>query len=448
MTYKEYIACKMSHSLPTPVDHGEIAEHLFPFQRELVKRALAAGRYALFTDTGTGKTAMQVEWARHVSAHGRVLILAPLAVANQTVAEAKKFGVDAAYMRGDDKTTKIAVTNYEMLERFNADDFIGIVLDESSILKSYTGRTRNAIIEAFSQTQYRLAATATPSPNDHTELGNHSEFLGYKTRTEMLAEYFVHDGGSTQNWRLKGHAKDIFWGWVLSWAAIMSKPSDLGYADDGFDLPALKTHEHVIALDQGIARSAGFLFIPQVTSLNEQRAIRRSTISERVSKANLIARECDSCIVWCELNDESDEASKLIDGAVNLQGSDSLEDKERKLLGFSSGEIRVLITKPSIAGFGMNWQHCSNMVFVGPSHSFEQTYQAIRRCWRFGQEREVNVHFIRTDADGEIVKNFQRKESSHREMMSAMAKEAESVGRKRWNSHNTTKVEAPKWLTQ
>ena len=426
---------------------------MFPHQESLVRWALRKGRCALFADTGLGKTLMQAEWARHVSATGPVLILAPLAVAEQTVAEAARFGIDVVYRQrpaGD----RITITNYERLDAFDPAEYAGIVLDESSILKSFTGKTRNSLIESFANTPYRLACTATPAPNDHTELGNHSEFLGVKTRTEMLAEYFVHDGGSTQSWRIKGHAEDEFWRWVCTWAAVLKKPSDLGFADDRYNLPPLRMHEHVIRVDHADVHSEGLLFAPTATSLSDQRAVRRATTARRVEMAAQIADAPGQTLIWCELNAEADAVQAAIPGAVQVAGNDSVDDKRDRLLGFARGEFGVMVTKAKIAGHGMNWQGCARMVFVGASHSYEQTYQAIRRCWRFGQASPVDVHVIRAETEGAIVANFRRKEADAERLAAEMVSRVRDSMRdeiggtsREWNPyeprHNMT---VPAWV--
>lgn len=391
---------------------------LFPFQRDIVTWALKRGRAAIFADCGLGKTPMQLEWARHIP--GRVLILAPLAVSAQTVREAAKFGIpNVIYARSPDATdAKIVVTNYEMLPHFDPGDFTGIVLDESSILKAYDGKTRTAIIEAFQQTPFRLACTATPAPNDYMELGNHAEFLGTLSRTEMLSTYFVHDGGETQKWRLKGHAQQDFWKWLCSWAVMIRKPSDLSYSDDGFMLPPLHYHDHVVHAQH---QQEGYLFAMPASSLGERLSARRDTLDERVAQAaQIVATDDGAWVVWCNLNAESEALKAAIPGAVEIKGSDSIEHKESALAGFSSGDIRILVTKPSIAGFGLNWQHCANVAFVGLSDSWEAYYQAVRRCWRFGQEQPVNVHVITSDIEGAVVENIKRKESDAAKMGAEM----------------------------
>lgn len=454
--YDEFIGRRMAYSVGEGIDDARLSEKLFPHQRDLVTWALKRGRAAIFADTGLGKTLMQLEWARVVSERlGRVIVLTPLAVAKQTVREGKRFGIACEFDQTGSSVAPIVVTNYEHLDKFAALSlFGGVVIDESSILKNYTGATRNAIIEAFSQTPMRLACTATPAPNDHMELGNHSEFLGVKSRVEMLAEYFTHDGGSTQDWRLKGHAEDAYWRWVCSWAAMVRMPSDLGYEDGDYKLPPMRMLEHVIPVDHRDAWSAGYLFAPDATTLSEQRATRRMTMEKRAAKVAELCSDGEQAIVWCELNDEADAIEAAIPDAVQVKGSDSPEQKEDRLLGFADGGVRVLVTKPSIAGFGMNWQRCSRVIFAGASHSYEQTYQAIRRCWRFGQKRPVDVHVIRAETESAITQNFKRKEADAERMRAAMlehmrAAQDESFGRvkREWNAYNPqVTMTIPSWI--
>lgn len=435
---------------------GELNEHLFGFQRDLVWWALSRGRAAIFADTGLGKTLMQTAWAHEVAQRmGRVLILAPLAVANQTVDEAARFGIACEYARHDTGGA-IVVTNYEMLKHFDPSDFAGVVLDESSILKAYDGKTRSAIIGAFARTPMRLACTATPAPNDHTELGNHAEFLGVLSRSEMLAEYFCHDGGKTQDWRLKGHARSLFWRWVCSWAAVVRKPSDLGYDDDGFILPRLVQQDIRIESSVDTAWKRGMLVPVGSNSLHDQRASRRETMSERVAAiADSIATEQgEAAIVWCDYNAESSALAAAIPGAVEVKGSDSHDAKREALLGFSRGDIRVLVTKASIAGFGMNWQHCARVYFVGPNNSYEQTYQSIRRCWRFGQQRSVIVRTCVADEDGPVVANVRRKAADAERMARMMVAQVGAASyrhgtgaRRQWCDYEPTEdMEIQAWL--
>jgi len=436
------------------VPRTDIAPHLFEFQKDLTQLALKKGRFALFADTGLGKTVMQVEWTRHVTKQGRVLILTPLAVAQQTVAEAARFGVTIAYMPEDDLSLA-GVTNYDRLHRFDPAQFAGIVLDESSILKNMDGKTRNLLIEMFAETPYKLCCSATPAPNDFTELGNHSEFLGAKTRVEMLSEYFVHDGGSTADWRLKGHAVGAFWEWIASWGAFVKKPSDLGYSDDGFNLPPLTVSTRLVEVDHEDAAKMGRLFADNVRTLNEGRATRRATMEKRIAAAVELTRGKEPALVWCELNDEADAVTEAIKGAVQVAGSDDPDVKIERLLGFAQGKYRVLVTKAKIAGAGLNLQRCSRMVFMGASHSYEQMYQSIRRCWRFGQTKPVDVTIIMAETEGEILANYRRKEAEAEKLSQEMTarisdyvrRDVAGMNPKRWNAYKPTKpIEVPKWL--
>lgn len=417
MNYAEFIARKAVVAGADGIEVSDINPQLFGFQRDIVRWALRKGRAAIFADCGMGKTPMQLEFAKHIP--GEVLILAPLAVAAQTVREGQKFGIDLSYAKNDsERTHRITITNYDRLDHFDPSRFSGVILDESSILKSFDGSTRTQIIESFSRTPFRLACTATPAPNDFMELGNHAEFLGAMTRTEMLSMFFVHDGGETQKWRLKGHAERRFWDWVCSWAVALRKPSDLGYPDDGFVLPTLDIVNHQAEV---MKPTEGFLFALPAMTLDERIAARRDSIEDRADTcAAIVNASSGPFIVWCNLNSEGDALKKRIPGAVEIRGSDSAEFKESSMVAFAEGRIRVLITKPSIAGFGMNWQHCHQVAFVGLSDSYEQFYQAVRRCWRFGQEHPVKCHIITASTEGEVLENIQRKESDAQHMGAAM----------------------------
>jgi superfamily II DNA or RNA helicase len=410
-SYQEFLESKRVLDAPSGFDPKSLNLQLFDFQKDIVRWALRRGRAAIFADCGLGKTPMQLEWANQVCANtlGKCLILTPLAVSYQTVEEGRKFGIDVNMCRtNEDVNQGINVTNYEKLEHFNCSQFNAVVLDESSILKNYSGKFRNKIIEVFAKTPYRLACTATPAPNDYMELGNHAEFLGVLSRTEMLSMFFVHDGGETSKWRLKGHAESDFWKWLSSWAVYIRKPSDLGYSDQSFKLPELNTIKHRLNCDKA---TPGYLFAVPGESLNDQRAIKRASIADRVAEcAELVNASNEHWVVWCELNDEANMLEQMILDSVQVAGSDDPEKKETRLLDFSHGKVRVLITKPSIAGHGMNWQHCRNMAFVSLSHSYESFYQAIRRCWRFGQERPVNAHVITMNTEDPIVENINRKQ--------------------------------------
>lgn len=453
MEYSDFLATKTFAAEPSGFDPSDLPEQLFNWQRDIVRWAVRRGKAALFEDCGLGKTFQQVAWADQVVRHtgGDVLILAPLAVARQTVREAEKIGVTVTHCREQsDVMHGINITNYDILHKFDASSFAGVVLDESSILKSYNGATRTAIIESFRNTPYRLAATATPAPNDYMELGNHAEFLGVMTRTEMLAQFFTHDGGDTSVWRLKGHAEDEFWRWVCSWAVMLRKPSDLGYDDDGFALPPVEMHSHVVETD---AVPDGYLFAVEALTLSDRRAARKASMGSRVQvAAELATSNNDSWLIWCDLNAEGDALEKLIPGSVQVAGSDSAEHKERAMIGFADGSIRVLITKPSIAGFGMNWQHCHNMAFVGLSDSYEQFYQAVRRCYRFGQRNHVDVHIITSDAEGAVVSNIKHKEMDAMRMaqemvnhMSDLNTEAVHGLKRERNEYSTGVASGPSW---
>lgn len=439
MSYADFLARKaVSHVATGIAEPPALSRKLKPFQGDCTRWALRKGRAALFEECGLGKTWQALEYSRVVSEHTRqpVLILTPLAVAAQFVREGEKLGVRVHHVRelGDVPTleadghdtefaAEVLVTNYERLEKLAAliPHLGGVVLDESSILKAYDGKTRTMLIEAFQQTPFRLALTATPSPNDVTELGNHAEFLGAMSRVEMLATFFCHDGGDTSVWRLKGHAERDFWAWVRTWAICLSKPSDMGYSDEGYDLPPLELHEHVIDVDDRLAQSAGLLFAYQATTLSEQRAVARSTFEERVAAAaSLVNNFGGRWLVFCDLNDESTALARAIPDAVEVTGSDSTEHKEQAILDFAEGRSRVLLTKPSIAGFGVNLQSCWRIMRVGASHSYEQFHQLVRRCWRFGQTHSVHVHLIRTSADGAVAANLERKRMDHERTVQGM----------------------------
>ncbi|OAN52825.1 helicase [Sphingobium sp. TCM1] len=391
---------------------------LFPHQRDIVAWALRRGRAAMFAGTGLGKSLMELAWAQAVSRFtGKpVLHLAPLAVSAQMVREAEKFGIPAHMGDGEG----ICITNYQRLDHFDLSRFGAIILDESSILKSTDGHYRNRLIDASQAIPFRLAATATPAPNDFMELGNHAEFLGVMSYTDMLATFFVHDGGSTQNWRLKGHAENEFWRWMASWAVMLRKPSDLGYDNAGYDLPPLHYHQHIVGVEYAPSIETGMLFPVQAATLAERIAARRDTVVERVAMAVEVTPSDRPFVWWCNLNAESEAIAKAIPDAVEVRGSDDHDTKERKLIDFSEGRIRVLVTKPSICGFGMNWQHCADTGFVGLNDSFEQLYQAIRRFWRFGQSKPVNCHIIAAETEGATVANIRRKEMDADRMAAAM----------------------------
>lgn len=417
--YQAFLKSKLATHEPSGFTLDSLPDFLFDYQQYIVKLALQKGKFAIFAGTGLGKTAMQLAWADAVAKHtGRpVLILAPLAVAKQTAYdESAKFGVGCQYCETQsDVVFGVNITNYQKLDKFDVTVFSGIVLDESSILKSFTGAIRTQLIECFANTPYRLACSATPSPNDHMELGNHAEFLGIMSRTEMLAQYFIHDSSDTSKWRLKGHASNPFWRWLAQWCIMLQRPSDIGFSDDNYSLPPL--NEKYITIKSGITRE-GELFAMASHGLKEQRHAKKQTLEKRATKvAELVNNSDDQWIVWCETNAESAALTELITDAVEVKGSDKDGHKENAAVDFARGNIRVLISKASIFGFGMNWQNCHNIAFVGLSNSFEMTYQAIRRCYRFGQTHPVNVYYCMTDTDTAIKANLQRKQDQFEEML-------------------------------
>ena len=425
MDYGTYLQRKRLFDAPTGLETvPPLPAELFPFQRDIVAWALRRGRAAIFAGTGLGKSFMELAWANavHQATGGNVLLITPLAVAAQMVREGSKFHIEEKKCATQaDVEPGISITNYEKLHHFDLSKFAGVILDESSILKSYNGKTRNQLIEQCQQVPFRLAATATPAPNDFMELGNHAEFLGVMSYVEMLAMFFVHDGGETSKWRLKGHAESEFWKWMCSWAVMMRKPSDLGYENGRFDLPPLMTHQHTVAVEYKPDMETGFLFPVEAQTLGERISARRSTVDARVEAASALVNGSDKpWVCWCNLNSESDALEREITGAVQVRGSDSEAKKERALEDFALGRIRVLVTKPSICGFGLNWQHCRNTVFVGLNDSFEQVFQSIRRFWRFGQTEPVHVHFIASEIEGAVVSNLRRKEADAERMVDAM----------------------------
>lgn len=420
--YLQFLESKKTAHIPSGFDCGELHEKLFPFQKAIVKWALKRGRSAIFADTGLGKTFQQVAWADEVSKYtnGNVLIFAPLCVAIQTKELAKeKLDIDINYCRSQDQVLPgINITNYEMLDHFDSGKFVGIILDESSIIKSYDGKTTEKILDFSRTIPYRLSCTATPSPNDYMELGNQAEFVGVMSREEMLAMFFIHDGGDTSKWRLKGHGEIRFWEWLSTWAVVVRKPSDLGFSDEGYILPELIMHEHIINLESD---NDDQLFALPAHGLNEQRAAKRRSMDIRVNAvSDIVNNSDDAWMVWCHLNDESEALGKAINNSVTVQGSDSIDHKENSMNGFSHGSISRLISKASICGYGMNWQHCNNTAFAGIDNSFESMYQAIRRFWRFGQTKPVNVHLFLSEQEIPILENIKRKEQQHNEMSARM----------------------------
>ena len=393
------------------VSESDLNKNLFDFQRYIVTKAVKMGKYAVFADCGLGKTLMQLEWARLVSEHTQrpVLILCPLAVAGQTIDEGVKFGINVERLKPNVSGVGVYITNYDQLENVNASLFSGVVLDESSILKNYEGSTKNMVIDYFQQTPYKLACTATPSPNDFMELGNHSDFLNIMPRNEMLAMYFVHDGGETSKWRLKGHCEDGFWKWVASWAVMLTKPSDIGFNADGYNLPALNYIEKQIITPK---RDNGTLFNDVAISATDFNGELRLTKVERMAEViDIVNKSDDSFIIWIKQNEEGDYLKKLIPGAIEVRGNDTPEYKEKMLLGFAQNKFRVLITKAKIAQYGLNYQNCNNQVFASLDFSFEGLYQSIRRSYRFGQKNEVNIYIVTTDTMQNVIQSIRNKQS-------------------------------------
>lgn len=423
MKYAEFLN-KKAVSIPCfgfAFDKKDMNKALFDWQKDVVCWALKKGRAALFEDCGLGKTIQQLEWSRIISLYTDqpVMIIAPLAVAKQTKREGQKFGYEVNICRSqNDISAGINITNYEMLGRFDLSTFSGIVLDESSILKQYAGKFRNQIIENCSNIPFKLSCTATPAPNDYMEFGNQAEFLGVMKRNEMLAEFFVHDGSDTSKWRLKGHAYNNFWTWLTSWAAVITTPADLGYDSTGYELPELNIKFVTVKSDGEIA-----------STLSERREARRKSLSERCAAARRIidAEPLEQWLIWCDLNDESEHLKKIIPNSREVRGSYDIRRKEIRLEAFSEGLISRMITKPSIAGFGLNWQSCHNMIFVGLSDSYEQLYQAIRRCWRFGQKNDVNVYIVTSEAESSVRENIERKDKQCTEFINEMVTHTKEI---------------------
>ena len=452
-SYIEFVSRKERHDPDAGVLSAvELNPMLYQHQADIVKWALRRGRAAVFADCGLGKGPMQMEWASK-QPH-ECIIAAPLAVAKQFVTEAAKFGIDLAYAKDQSQITKrITVTNYERLDSFHLEQFGAVALDESSILKNSSGVYRTWMTEAFKNTPFRLCSSATPAPNDVMEFGTQAEFLGIMTRGEMLAMYFTHDGGDTSKWRVKGHAQAAFWTWMASWAVMVRKPSDLGYSDVGFELPPLIMQDHCVDVAKA---SSGYLFAVEAQSLQERQQARRDSIHDRVKKcADLVNATDEQFLVWCNLNDESDALKNAIPGAVEVKGGDSDDHKEKAIAGFINGSTRVLVSKPKIFGLGLNLQNCANMAFVGLSDSYEQLYQAVRRCWRYGQNKPVNVHIITAETEGAVVANIKRKEReadesyasmiAHMKDLNAAALRGQSL-RNKTEYNPSTAVQLPSWL--
>ena len=432
--YKEFIKSKLTEVKASGFDSdvSSYNKNLFDWQRDIVHWALKKGKACLFEDCGLGKTLQQLSFAEEVYKHtgGNVLILAPLAVATQTKNEGLKFGIDVTICRKqEDVKDGINITNYEMIDHFDESQFTGIVLDESSILKNSTGATRIALTEKFKDTPYKLCCTATHAPNDFMEIGNHAEFLGIMTQVEMLATYFVHDGKNTSKWRLKGHAKDKFFEWIASWACCMTSPADLGYDGKEYQLPPLTVNEIQVESDNKEQEDGQLLFFAEVAeSLSERREARRDSIDRRVEETRRIAEQADGqALIWCDLNDESATLAERIPESVEVKGADSDEHKKTAMINFSKGDVKRLISKPKIAGWGMNWQNCNTVIFCGLSDSFESYYQAVRRCWRFGQKKPVDVYIITSEAEISVKQNIERKQREAQQMTAELVKYTKDI---------------------
>lgn len=454
MKYKEFLERKTQVGCNSGFEPLWMPDMLFDFQKSLTTWAIMKGRAAVFADCGLGKTFMQLVWAENVArkTNGRVLILTPLAVAFQTVKEGEKIGVEVTNRRdGLQHGDRIVVTNYERLHYFNAGDFQGVVCDESSILKNFDGETRKAVTEFMRKRPYRLLCTATAAPNDYIELGTSSEALGHLGSQDMLNRFFKREssfvkvGGNFggQGWEMRPHAKQDFWRWVCSWARAAQKPSDMGFSDEGFNLPSLHVNSHVVSASKP---RDGFLFDIPAVGLQEQRADLSNTVTERCDMAaRLINAHDKAAVAWCNLNREGDMLAKLIRGAVQVSGSDSEERKEQVFAEFISGKIRVLVTKPSIGGFGLNLQHCAHQTYF-PSHSYEQYYQSVRRCWRFGQKQPVTVDMITTDGQVNVIANLTRKSEQAKEMFENLVALMWRELKIQKQNENTKKEEIPSWL--
>lgn len=449
--YRNFITSKTLMTAARGFEPEPMPEPMFAHQKLATEFACQVGRSALFLDTGLGKSYCEIEFARQcVEQTGKpALILTPLAVARQMQGEAARFGIEATVVReAAEVAPGINIANYERLPKLDASVFGAVVLDESSILKAYTGATKRALCEAFRDTPYRLCATATPAPNDHTELGNHAEFLGVMPAQEMLMRWFINDTSTaSQDWRLKGHAEADFWRWVASWSRCASMPSDLGGDDGGFVLPELRTIEHVVEADRSEGAGDALFRIPELSATSFH-AEKRLTLGARIESAASLASVDEPAIVWCETDQESAALSAAIPDAVEVKGSLPLETKEDRLSAFTEGRARAIVTKARIAGFGLNWQHCARMVFASISFSYEQHYQATRRCWRFGQMRPVESHIVLADTERAILETVRRKSADHDRMKAAMARAMrEAMGEQRsLRRYEPKPYQFPAWM--
>jgi len=452
--YKDYLFNKAQIGENSGFDHSFMPDFLFDFQKDLLAWSLKKGRSAIFADCGLGKSPIELVWAENIvrKTNGNVLLITPLAVSIQMIKEAEKFNVEAKRSKTGKPDGKITITNYEQLHNFDYNDFEGVICDESSILKNFDGKIKNMINMFMRKIKYRLLATATPSPNDSIELGTSSEALGYLGYMDMLNKFFKNTlnnsgtgryRGQVIKWQLKGHAHEKFWKWVTSWSRSIRYPSDLGFKDNGFILPDL-TENHINLKVKG--RNNGMLFSFPAVGLKEQREERAATVEDRCNKAaEIVNKSKDFSVVWCNLNREGDLLEKLIPDAIQVSGKDNDDKKEEKLISFSDGKERVLIIKPKIGAFGLNWQHCNHMTYF-PSHSYEQYYQCVRRCYRFGQKRKVNVDLVYTQGDENIISNLERKKTQAEEMMDKLVVEMKNSLDIRNIQNFDNRIEVPEWL--
>jgi len=450
--YRKFISSKLSCAKSEGMNPVNMNSFAKSHQKVSIEYALRNGRAAMFLDTGLGKSLCELEYARQVAEETKrpVLILTPLAVAGQMIREGRKFGIDARQIKEQsDVGNGVMVANYERLPKLDTTCFGGVVLDESSILKSFAGQTRNRLMEAFRDTPFKLAATATPSPNDHTELGNHAEFLGVMRQQEMLSKWFINDTKTaSQDWRLKGHAAADFWAWVASWARCATLPSDLGGDDAGYVLPDIDRQIHIVAADRSQDTQGALFRMPEMSATSFH-AEKRLTMVDRCAMAAELATHDKPVTVWCETNDESAMLAKMIPGAVEVHGSLTAEEKERRLLAFADGEYRAIVTKPKLAGFGVNWQHCAHAVFASISFSYEQHYQAVRRSHRFGQLERVRNDIVIADTEWAIWQAIHGKAEKHEEMkrrMGAAMRQAQSQAGVRVRYDRPLDLAFPEWI--
>jgi hypothetical protein len=460
-SYEEFLASKTAYRADHGFRPGPLPGFLFPFQATIVEWACLQGRCAIWADTGLGKTGMQLAWAEQVyrKTNKDILILCPLAVARQTSREAEKFGLESPVTvcrTGADAKPGINVTNYQMLKHFDVSRFGGVVVDESDILANFSGKVKKLILESFRETPFKLDCSATPAPNDHMEIGNHADFLGAMAGHEMLSRWFINDGREAGKYVLKAHGVDDFWRWVSSWAVAVGKPSDLGCEDGAYDLPPLRMHQHVVEVDNIDGRQDGFLFrMPSMSATGMHKEMRRTAADRAAAVADLV-RSFDPeevSLIWCHTDYESDALRGLLPDAVEVKGTQSIEEKESRLDAFSLGQVKTLISKPSICGHGMNWQHCRKPIFMGLDYSFKGFYQAIRRNWRFGQSMPVDAHIFMAETEGRLLDTIQRKQSDYeamkRSMIAAMKKHGLGSQSERYalEGYNpTVTMKLPDWL--